>query len=534
MAFDKSGGKGSVLPDTYLPWLAVFFVVLAVKVSVILETRTGPPCFGMRLTDYLQLFTAASYNSLARLPGPWYTKFTSVLYTYHQLRGRAPLYVQSLHAKYGPIVRTAPHEVDISDPAAVQTIYRVKGEFLKSPWYKTLALGTPNVFNATDPLVHRRRRRNLSQPLSETGLRSVVPLIDRKVQLAIEKMAFEMKERGAADIYKWWLFMATDLIGLLSFGESFGMLEKGKKNQYIKDIESTGNTFMVRAALPSLTRWLRKVPFALPLECLKTANEVEARTMQYAHDCLQRHQRLVLESPETALDTLFSKLYRTPTVGGDESALTPLELTADAQAYIIGGSDTLSKTLTYLVWAVCRTPGVRQKLVREIRQRLPLPGQTSFTDAQVRELPYLAMVIEETLRLYPAVPAALPRVVPPDAPELCGHRLPAGAIVTMSAYCLHRDPDAFPDPERFWPERWQNPTKRMKDVFLPFGGGSRVCLGLHLARLEIRLAAARFFHRFPDVEMSTLEGMSDADMEPQWYFVLTPRAKRCLVQQAGG
>lgn len=101
MAFDKSGGKGSVLPDTYLPWLAVFFVVLAVKVSVILETRTGPPCFGMRLTDYLQLFTAASYNSLARLPGPWYTKFTSVLYTYHQLRGRAPLYVQSLHAKYG-------------------------------------------------------------------------------------------------------------------------------------------------------------------------------------------------------------------------------------------------------------------------------------------------------------------------------------------------------------------------------------------------------------------------------------------------
>lgn len=55
---------------------------------------------------------------------------------------------------------------------------------------------------------------------------------------------------------------------------------------------------------------------------------------------------------------------------------------------------------------------------------------------------------------------------------------------------------------------------------------------MHLARLEIRLAAARFFHRFPNVEISSLEGMSDDDMEAQWYFVLTPKGKRCLIQQA--
>ncbi|KAK6839182.1 Cytochrome P450 [Apiospora arundinis] len=510
MVIDKSSAKFSVFPDSYLAWVAVIFLVLAVKLSGI-----------------------ASHGSLARLPGPWYTRFTSALYTYHQIQGRAPVYVQSLHAKYGPIVRTAPHEVDVSDPTAAQTIYRIKGEFLKSPWYKTLVLGTPNIFNATDPRVHRHRRRHLSQPLSESGLRSVVPLIDKKIQLAIERMAFEMKDRGAADIYKWWLFMATDIIGLLSFGDSFEMLKKGEKNQYVMDIEATGDTFMVRTAFPSLTRWLRKLPSVLCPKSLKTANEVEDRTMQYAHNCLQRHQRHMLESPDTAIHTLFSKLYRGPTTGGNESALTPLELTVDAQAYIIGGSDTLSKTLSYLVWAVCRTPGVQQKLVREIQQRLPLPGQTSFTDAQVRELPYLAMVIEETLRLYPAVPAALPRIVPPDAPELCGQRLPVGTIVTTSAYCLHRDPVAFSEPERFWPERWQNPTKSMKDAFLPFGGGSRVCLGLHLARLEIRLAAARFFHSFPNVEISNLEGMSDDDMEPQWYFVLTPKGKRCLIQQVG-
>lgn len=225
----------------------------------------------------------------------------------------------------------------------------------------------------------------------------------------------------------------------------------------------------MREAFPFLTEWVRKLPLPLvPLQSLKKANEVECRTMNYAHESLQRHRRLVEENPDTTVPTLFSKFYNGRTI-------TPADMVVDAQAYIIGGSDTLSKTLTYLVWAVCRHPDVKQKLLREIQQRLPLPGQqrSGITDAQVRDLPYLAMVIEEILRLYPAVPSALPRVVPHDAPELCGRRLPAGATVTTSAYCLHRDPDAFPEPERFWPERWQNPTKRMKDAFMAFGGGSR-------------------------------------------------------------
>lgn len=125
-------------------------------------------------------------------------------------------------------MRTSPHEADISDPPAVQAIYRIKGEFRKSPWYDSLVLGTPNVFNATDPILHRRRRRLLSQPLSESGLRTLIPVIDGKIQKAIDRMAGEMKERGAADMYKWWLFMATDIIGALSFGDCFRMLDKGE------------------------------------------------------------------------------------------------------------------------------------------------------------------------------------------------------------------------------------------------------------------------------------------------------------------
>lgn len=57
-----------------------------------------------------------------------------------------------------------------------------------------------------------------------------------------------------------------------------------------------------------------------------------------------------------------------------------------------------------------------------------------------------------------------------------------------------------------------------------------VCLGVHLARLELRLAVARFFIEFPRAEMSTLEGMCDEDMEPKIFFMMAPKNKRCLIE----
>lgn len=56
------------------------------------------------------------------------------------------------------------------------------------------------------------------------------------------------------------------------------------------------------------------------------------------------------------------------------------------------------------------------------------------------------------------------------------------------------------------------------------------CLGIHVARLELRLAAARFFRAFPNARMSNVEGMSDADMEPEMIEFIEPKGHRCLVE----
>ena len=129
----------------------------------------------------------------------------------------------------GPVVRIAPDEIDICDIDAAKEIYNVKETYIKSQFYKIMSTaGVINVFNVIDIAQHRRYRRLLSNPMAEGSLKQMHPTIKAKVDLAMDGMHKEMKTRGAVDIHKWWMFMTTDVIGELSFGEPFHMLEQGE------------------------------------------------------------------------------------------------------------------------------------------------------------------------------------------------------------------------------------------------------------------------------------------------------------------
>lgn len=123
------------------------------------------------------------------------------------------------------------------DVTSAKEVHTVKATYVKAPFYDLIAPGgVQDLVNTRDINFHRRHRRLLQGPFSETSLKAFHPVVEQRVRMAVQRMEEEMTARKSADIFKWFLFMATDVIGELSFGESFRMLELGKVCRYSKPV----------------------------------------------------------------------------------------------------------------------------------------------------------------------------------------------------------------------------------------------------------------------------------------------------------
>jgi len=165
---------------------------------------------------------------LKNVPGPWYSRFTNQILKNAVTGGRRIFYIDDLHKKYGPVVRISPNEVAISDPEGFKQIHAVTSKFTKSIWYEKLThFPRLSVFTMRNPKQHAARRKLFARAFSKSYLReNWESTVKDKCRLAVQSIK-KQAEGGSADVLKWWTFMATDIVGRLGFGESFGMLELG-------------------------------------------------------------------------------------------------------------------------------------------------------------------------------------------------------------------------------------------------------------------------------------------------------------------
>jgi enediyne biosynthesis protein E7 len=154
-----------------------------------------------------------------------------------------------------------------------------------------------------------------------------------------------------------------------------------------------------------------------------------------------------------------------------------------------------------------------------------LDGRTPAA-ADVAALPYLGMVLSETLRLYP--PAwAIPRTALADD-EIRGYRILAGRAVNLSPYVTHRHPDFWENPEGFDPERFtpERVKERHRFAYFPFGGGPRICIGNTFALTEATIVTAMILQRY---ELNLVPGHA---VEPEVAFTLRPKGAVPMVLKA--
>lgn len=173
--------------------------------------------------------------------------------------------------------------------------------------------------------------------------------------------------------------------------------------------------------------------------------------------------------------------------------MTESEILSNSMIFFGAGFDTTANTLAFAVYRLALHPDIQDKLHEEIDTEL---GKGSPSYDILNNLPYLDKFLNEVLRMYAAA-TRINRHAKKDI-TVQGHFIPKGTDVTVPIAALHRDPEYWPDPEKFDPERFseENKAKRPMYSFLPFGLGPRNCIGMRLALLEAKFAIISMVQNF--------------------------------------
>jgi cytochrome P450 len=167
--------------------------------------------------------------------------------------------------------------------------------------------------------------------------------------------------------------------------------------------------------------------------------------------------------------------------------LTNQQIRNEVMNLFAAGYEVTAHTLAFTLYLISQHPDVEARLLEEIDRVI---GQRAITIPDLEQMPYLEMVLKESMRLLPVTTLLSRQAV--ESVVLNGYTLPKNSLVLIAPWTLHRCPEYFPnplgfDPERFHPER---KDKIPKFAYLPFSAGSRICIGNAFAMMQMRINLA--------------------------------------------
>ncbi|KAI0011112.1 cytochrome P450 [Xylariaceae sp. FL0662B] len=423
-------------------------------------------------------------HPLAKYPGPKVAAISEVWFAWAWTSGNYPKILEAAHRRYGDVIRIAPNELSFATAQAHRDIYsypsKTKKPFLKCGTFYNNGDVT-NIFYERDPVEHGRMRKVLAPGFSGTSMKSHEHIIQQYVDMFVQKLSQLSSERHGlgVDMTEAIQWLAFDVMGELTFGESFNAVASGQTHFWITLLNDSAHA----AILPSLVRrvpyLVLAVPFMLSISAIRNLKKHYAFTLETVRRRLRRH------SPQ---QDLFAPML------AQGSNPTERELVSTAQALIIAGADTVSTAMTVALYYLCTSPEGMAKLKAEVRA---LDGE-QLTSTGLAQLPYLNAVIEEAMRCFPPIAFGLPRVSPGETVD--GLFVPEGVRVSVPHWVLCHDPRVWDEPYQFRPERWLEgggdvavQTSAQSAVF-PFSTGPRSCLGIAQAYMEMRITLAKLIY----------------------------------------
>lgn len=313
---------------------------------------------------------------------------------------------------------------------------------------------------------HRSQRKLMAPPFQPRHIES---LADTVVSYS-EHLMQEWEDGSIIDLNHSMIRFTMSIIGKVLFDTNF--------LSETDELGSAINTGLVHA-VRTLTS-----PFTLPLTIPTPYN----RRVRQAINLVETRLRQMIEerrqSPGERNDLLSLLLQARDDEG---QPMSEQQLIDECLTLFTAGHETTVAALAWTWYLLCTHPESYQRLQQEVDQELQdrLP-----TYADLARLPYCLQVFKETMRLYPPASGILREAL--HDTMIDGYKVPKGTTIIISPYALHRRADYFSEPELFQPERFtQDYEKRLpRSAYIPFGAGSRICIGNHFALMEGQLLIA--------------------------------------------
>ncbi|RYP62760.1 hypothetical protein DL770_009541 [Monosporascus sp. CRB-9-2] len=427
------------------------------------------------------------FHPLSHVPGPLVAKISSLpLYIVCYIGIEASL-LRYYHEKYKTkVLRVAPNSVSISTFESIRDIYVAGGGFPKDDRYKNLDMGPiASIFSARDTEYRDLRAKAVAPLFAPAQVRSEggpTGVIGSCVAEFVDQLTELRNARIKTDILDLCARLSIDIITGYLLGKRYGGLSENK-HLTPEERQSDWAKLSANPWVHAVVSWARfsLLPngiFRLVYPIYQGLNASEQVTESFAK--VDRFAQGVMETAAT-VKAAKAYYYHERLL---QAGVSPVETTAQSQAIIFAGADSTAVMLVTILFHLIQNGAARIRLQCEIRS--PPSNQGG--------MPFLRAVVKEGLRLGMANPTRLTRVVPKGPGFRVGNiLLPPGTVVGCAAYNLHHDPDVFPDPFAFRPERWlDDGTDRglrrpsMEKSMIPFGAGSRACIGKNLALYEMQ------------------------------------------------
>lgn len=402
-----------------------------------------------------------------------------------------------LHCQYGSVVRVGPNDLAYCSAEGLRDVWGHRTdheEFSKSDAQLSKPPNGAHGILSAEKEDHRRFRKLLLPSFSDRSLKDQEPKILERIDKLVEQLSDGAKKGRIENMVLWFTWTASDIIGSLAFGEPFGSLEAKETHTWISNIFDNVKAMTMVWAMKRL-----EIDAILPYITPKKAMELRLKNLEHSESRLKKRMALGTNNGDFWDGVLRKE--------GEDGGMTFNQMVTNASHMVLGGSETGATTLSGALYFLLTHHKAMKRAVAEVRAKFQ--SDKDINIANITDLPFTVAVLEETLRLYPAVPSLSARLVPAGGDTVDGKFLPAGTSIHFFQYAANRLESNFKHADQWHPERFlrEGEFKHDRfDAFSPFSTGPRNCIGQTLAYAEMKLILAKLLWHFDfDLDQRTGE-----------------------------